>query len=212
MLPRTGPSVSCGARLANTGVRPAPAGAVCCASRPTSGVGVSCRGVQRRGSRRLRRGRFRVPRRGAMSPGSAQRVLCGAMGRGVSAVPPCLRRARNRRPIFRDGRYVLAGKRGRVVDPGGFGDRLVNKIRRRVARRAEILAAVGRHLTSKCWDGPQRKASGSERNLQLDQHDFSPHAPSPIAEIGVKGERQFSQVGCIRRGISACSPRYAPRR
>jgi hypothetical protein len=66
-----------------------------------------------------------------------------------------------------------------MVDPGGLGNRLVGKVRRRVVRRAEILAAVGRHLDSKCRDGHLRKASGSERNLQPDLHDFSPHAPSP---------------------------------
>src|SRR6516162_11497197 len=108
------------------------------------------------------------------------------MLRSVPAVPLRFCTGRNRRPILRGGRYILAAKVGRAVDPGGFGNRLVGKVRRRDGRRAEILATVGRHLGSKCRDSRQRKTGGCECDLQPSLHDFS---PSPHLHSGDQRER-----------------------
>jgi hypothetical protein len=109
----------------------------------------------------------------------------------VRGVPLGFRRDRRILPEIGNGGHVLVGKDGRVCDSGGLGNRLVGKVTRRVGRRAEILAAIGRHLDSKCRNSRQRKAGGCERNLEPDLHDFSPLLRTSIAEIGTKGEYQF---------------------
>ena len=112
-----------------------------------------------------------------MASGLASRVSRRSMRRGVAVMPPCIRPGRNRRPdVRRRGTdpSVFLIKRGCAGDPGGFGNRLVGKVRRRITRRAEILAAVGRHFARKCRDRRQRKAGGGERRLQPRLHDFPP--------------------------------------
>ena len=111
-----------------------------------------------------------------MGSGFALRVSRRFMGRGV-VMPPCTHPGRNRRPDVRrrgtDPRVFLI-KGDCAVDPGGF----VGKVRRRITRRAEILAALGWHFDSKCRDHRQRKAGGSERRLQPSLHDFPPNSRS----------------------------------
>src|SRR5215831_11350007 len=99
-----------------------------------------------------------------MASGLAPRVSGRSMGRGVAIMPPCIRPGRNRRPDVRcrgTDPSVFLIKGGCAVDPGGFGKRLVGKVRRRITRRAEILAAVGRHFDSKCRDRRQRTEEGT---------------------------------------------------
>ena len=116
-----------------------------------------------------------------MASGLAPRVSRRSMGRGV-VMPPCIHPGRNRRPdVRRRGTdpSVFLIKGGRAGDPGGFGSRLVGKVRRRITRRAEIFAALGRHFDSKCRDRRQRKTGGGERRLQPSLHDFPPNSRSP---------------------------------
>ena len=104
------------------------------------------------------------------------------MGGGVPVILRCIRADRNRRPDIRccgTDPSIFLVKGCRAVDPGGFGHRLVGKVRRCIGRGAEILAAVSRHLDSKCRNRRQRKTDDDKRNLQPSLHDFSPHSRCP---------------------------------